>query len=111
MAQLRQAIGILPAGALGVSLFYHLTRELREIRGDVYFIARTGSASARELSRERTLRIADDKGTHQIDARELLKADLLSCARAGDLPEALVVCPNPDQLLGVITDLVQLLEG
>ena len=111
MAQLRQAIGILPAGALGVSLFYHLTRELREVRGDVYFIARTGSASAKELSRERTLRIADDKGTHEIDARELLKADLLSCARAGDLPEVLIVCPNPDQLLGVITDLVQLLEG
>jgi hypothetical protein len=108
--RLRQAIGILPAGALGVSLFYHLTRELREIRGDVYFIARTGSASAKELSHERKLRVADEKGTHEIDAAELLKPDLLSCAVAGELPEVLVVCPNPDQLLGVITDIVQLLE-
>jgi hypothetical protein len=108
---LREGIGLLPAGALGVSLFYHLTRELQEIRGDVYFIARTGSASAKELSREHTLRIADDQGTHAIDATELLKGDLLSCARGGGLPEVLIVCPNPDQLLGVITDLVQLLEG
>ena len=106
---LRQGIGILPAGALGVSLFYHLTRELREIREDVFFIARTGSASAKELSRGHTLRIADDRKTHEIDATELLKGDLLSCA--ADLPEVLIVCPNPDQLLGVITDLVQLLEG
>jgi len=107
---LQQAIGILPAGALGVSLFYHLTRELREIRGDAYFVTRTGSVSAKELSRDRKLRIADDKGIHEFDATELLKPDLLSCARLGELPEVLVVCPNPDQLLGVITDIVQLLE-
>jgi len=110
MAQLRQAIGILPAGALGVSLFYHLTRELREIGGDVYFIARTGSASAKVLNEQHTLCIADGEGKHEIDASELLKLDLLSCARTGDIPEVLIVCPNPDQLLDVITDLVQLLE-
>lgn len=108
---LREGIGILPAGALGVSLFYHLTRELREIRQDVYFIARTGSASAKELSQGHRLRIADDREAQEIDATKLLKGDLLSCARANDLPEVLMVCPNPDQLLGVITDLVQLLEA
>jgi ketopantoate reductase len=110
MAQLRQAIGILPAGALGVSLFYHLTRELREVRGDVYFIARTGSTSAKLLTEQHTLRIAGNEGTREIDASELFKPDLLACARKEDLPEVLIVCPNPDQLLGVITDLVQLLE-
>ncbi len=110
MAQLRQAIGILPAGALGVSLFYHLTRELQEIRSDVYFIARTGSASAKLLTEQHTLRVADGESTREINASELLKPDLTSCARNGDLPEVLIVCPNPDQLLGVITDLVQLLE-
>ena len=111
MPELRQGIGILPAGALGVSLFYHLTRQLREIRGDVCFIARTGSSSARLLGGERVLRIADAAGVHEVPAGDLLKGDLVSCAKVGELPEVLIVCPNPDQLLGVITDLVQLLEA
>ena len=31
-------IGILPAGALGVSFFYHLTRGLTENDGSVFFL-------------------------------------------------------------------------
>jgi len=56
------------------------------------------------------LRIADAAGLHEIDASTLLKPDLLACAESGDLPEVLIVCPNPDQLLSVITNLVELLE-
>jgi hypothetical protein len=56
------------------------------------------------------LHIADGSGQHEIEASGLLKPDLLACADSGDLPEALIVCPNPDQLLGVITNLVELLE-
>lgn len=111
MPGLRQGVGILPAGALGVSLFYHLTRQLQEIRGDVCFMARAGSPSAQTLSQQCKLRIADAHGLHEIDASHLLKPDLMSCARAGELPEVLIVCPNPDQLPGVLTELVQLLEA
>src|SRR5258705_8703365 len=103
-------IGILPAGALGVSLFYQLTNRLQNLRGDVYFVARTGSSSAAALSAGHKLRIADATGLREIDATRLLKPDLLACAESGDLPEVLIVCPNPDQLLGVITNLEELLE-
>jgi hypothetical protein len=104
------AIGILPAGALGVSLFYHLTREVQDIPSDVYFVARTGSGSGRDLAAAHKLRVTDAKGVREIDASNLFKSDLLACADRGELPEVLIVCPNPDQLLGVITNLVELLE-
>jgi len=131
MPPLRQgAIGILPAGALGVSLFYHLTAELRTVRdislshsvgegqgegGEgsqrIYFLARSGSASSQALSAAgATLRIAAADGIHELPAAKLLKPDMLECAKRGDLPEVLIVCPNPDQLLGIITNLVELLE-
>src|SRR5688572_28158264 len=111
MPPLREgAIGILPAGALGVSLFYHLTGHLRTVSDDVYFVARPGSSSAEALSAQPTLRIADARGVHEVDARALLKGDLLACAERGELPEVLIIGPNPDQLLGVITNLVELLE-
>ena len=43
MTALREGtIGILPAGALGVSVFYHLTGELARVDEKVYFLERTG---------------------------------------------------------------------
>src|SRR5688572_23733227 len=111
MPSLREgAVGILPAGALGVSFFYHLTKQLEEIRGDVFFLTRAGSGSAEALAQRKQLLIADDRGVRRVDAAGLLRPDLLACAREGPLPEVLLVCPNPDQLLGVITTLVELLE-
>lgn len=112
MVALREgAVGILPAGALGVSFFYHLTRQLEEIRGDVYFLARADSPSSGAMRAGRQLLIEDAQGMHRIEAGDLLRPDLLACARAGELPEVLIVCPNPDQLLSVITTLVELLEA
>jgi hypothetical protein len=112
MPSLREgAVGILPAGALGVSLFYHLTRQLNNTDGSVCFVARTGSASSQALSAQQKLRIADARGIHEVAAGQLLKPDILCCAARGELPEVLIVCPNPDQLLGVITSFVELLEA
>jgi hypothetical protein len=112
MPMLRQgAIGILPAGALGVSLYYHLTGQLRDLSDHVYFVARAGSASGPALSAHEKLRIADAHGLHEVAASHLLKPDILACTARDELPEVLIVCPNPDQLLGVITNCVELLEA
>src|SRR5215204_5721963 len=109
MSALRQgAIGILPAGALGVSLYYHLTGQLKNISEQVYFVARAGSASSQALTAEQKLRIADAQGVHELARDYLLKPDILTCTARGELPEVLIVCPNPDQLLGVITNFVEL---
>ena len=111
MAALQEGtIGILPAGALGVSFFYHLTGELARADGAVVFLERTGSASATQLRQQTELRIADAHGVRCVNIANIWQPDLLTCHAAGRLPEILLVCPNPDQLLGVITDVVQLLE-
>ena len=110
-ALIHGSIGILPAGALGVSFFYQLTRQLSQIDGNIFFLERAGSGSAAALREKGELRIADARGVQTIRAGEVLKPDLLSCYRDGSLPEVLLVCPNPDQILGVISEGVQLLEA
>src|SRR5437899_11299258 len=107
-APLHGSIGILPAGALGVSFFYQLTRQLEQVDGTVFFIERSGSGSAAALRAKGELRIADARTVHGIVVGNVLKPDLLGCYRAGCLPEVLLVCPNPDQILGVISECVPL---
>ncbi|WP_287127680.1 hypothetical protein [Candidatus Cyanaurora vandensis] len=96
-------VGILPPGALGVAFFYQLTRELTELER-VFFLSRRGSASAQGLQ-ALGLTLKTAQGLRQIDG-SLLKPDLLALE---SLPEVLLVCPNPDQLLEVMTDLVEVL--
>lgn len=103
-------IGILPAGALGMSFFYHLTRRLRHLDGHVYFVERSGSRSAKALRAQGECLIADDAGIHHLATSAFFKLDLQSCFADGFLPEVLLVCPNPDQLTGVIGNLIKLLE-
>ena len=103
-------VGILPAGALGMSFFYHLTRQLRQVDGQVFFLERTGSESAKALRARGECLVADEAGTHHVPTSDNFKADLQTCFDAGWLPEALLVCPNPDQLTEVIGNLVDLLE-
>lgn len=102
--------GILPAGALGVSFFYHLTQRVRKIDGDVYFLERAGSASAKALRQRGEISIADEEGLHRVPTAGILKPDLLACYEENSLPDVLLVCPNPDQLTGVMGNLVELLE-
>lgn len=105
---LEQSVGITPPGALGVSLYYHLTHRLTRVGPDVFFIARPGSSSTQEWRRRGALTVEDEKGRHRVPLGDL--RSLGSCWRAGRLPEVLLVCPNPDQMLEVVTSYVRLLE-
>ncbi len=109
-ALMEGTVGILPAGALGVSFFYHLTRQLSHINGEVFFMERAGSASSESLRARGEIIIADSRQRHHVPTGRILKADLLTCHQQGCLPEVLLVCPNPDQLLTILTHCVELLE-
>ncbi|MDQ3621089.1 MAG: hypothetical protein M3463_01160 [Verrucomicrobiota bacterium] len=103
-------VGILPAGALGVAFFFHLTRGLRAVDGRVCFLERRGSASGRALREGALLRVAAAGRTETVKDPEIWRPDLLACSQAGWLPEIALVCTQPDQLLGVITSYVRLIE-
>jgi len=107
---LQGTIGIVPAGALGVSLFYHLTRQLERLDDTVFFLERQGSTSSATLRNRGELQIEDARGLHRIPAAGLFNADLVAAYRNGPLPEIVIACPNPDQLLGTISEMVSLLE-
>jgi hypothetical protein len=107
MARLQKGtVGILPAGALGVAFFHHLTGELMQIDGRVTFLERTGSASGATLRRAGTVHIGDVTLTNP----EIWRPDLLTCFAEGRLPEIVLVCTQPDQLLGLMRTIVRLLE-
>src|SRR6185503_14914446 len=107
---LEGTVGILPAGALGVSFFYHLAHHLGFMDGSVFFVERAGSPSAQTLRNAGEMLLADQRQIHRVPTDRILKPDLFACHRSGELPEVLLVCPNPDQLLAVIADSVALLE-
>src|SRR6476646_6539583 len=104
-------IGIVPDGSLGVSLFYHLTRQLEQIDGSVFFLERRGSGSVANLRSRGELCIADARQIHRVPMATLFKEDLLSVFEKGYAPEIVLACPNPDQLLGIISEMVSLLES
>src|SRR6267143_5231058 len=108
---IKGSVGITPAGALGVSFFYHLTQQLQKIDGRVFFLQRQGSASCAALQQKGELLIADATTVHHVPTASLFKPGLLACFEAGSLPEVLLVCPNPDQLLGVVSEYVGLMEA
>lgn len=103
-------IGILPAGALGVSFFYHLTRKLTQNDGVIFFLEREGSTSAKALRVRGELIIADAGTTHRVPLTNLVPGDLLNAFEQKVLPEIVLLCPNPDQLPGILNTVVQLLE-
>lgn len=99
-------VGILPAGALGVAFFHHFTGELTRLDGSVSFLEREGSASGAALRTAGTLRIGDAT----IETARVARPDLLACFEAGWLPEIVLVCTQPDQLLGMMKTIVRLIE-
>lgn len=108
---LKGSVGIVPPGALGVSFFYHLTEQLQRIDGSLFFLERAGSPSFASLRTKGELLIEDSRTLHRVPSRDLLKSGLLASYKSASLPEVLLVCPNPDQLLAMITEFVQLLEA
>jgi hypothetical protein len=103
-------IGILPAGALGVSFFYHLTGELTHDDGSIFFVERTGSKSAAALKEKGELLIAAQEQIHRVSCTSVMRGDLLEQFEKRALPEVLLLCPNPDQLPGIFMSIVELLE-
>lgn len=105
-----ETIGILPPGALGVSFGYHLTERFRQLDGSVFFVDRPGSSSGLGLRAQGYLKVAEASEIRQVPISCLFQPDLLACATEGKLPEVLLVCPNPDQLLPVLSLCVSLVE-
>ena len=104
------SVGILPAGALGVGFFYHLTGNLKYWSdGSVYLLERQGSKSVKALRQNGKIDIDTSEGIKSLPTEEILKPDLLNCFRSGFLPEVVLICPNPAQLLDTITTIVELL--
>ncbi len=104
-------IGILPSGALGVALFYHLTGSLSCLDGSVFFLERDGRpAGGAVRSRGASLRVADAAGVHSVAGVSVFPGGLKACGAAGRLPEVLLLCTNPDQLLPLLDPCVQVLE-
>lgn len=108
---LEGCVGILPPGALGVALFTHLTQRCRRLEGDVFFMERSGSASASQLRQEGQLHVAFEDGNVQIPTSQFFKSSLLHCFEQESLPELVLVATNPDQILEIIVSLVEVLES
>ncbi len=103
------AIGILPPGALGVSLYYHLTSTIADVGAAVTFLERPGSKSTAALKRSGAIQIEHGEQRRRLELTKLLLPDLVTCFREACLPEVILVCTNPDQLLAVASDFVELL--
>ena len=103
-------VGILPVGALGAAFYYHLTRGCTEAQDRIQFIQRRGSVNTAAIAERGTLTISSDGKVHSIKASDACRSDLVSCGQAAWLPDVLLVCTQPDQLLPVVGDYVRLLE-
>jgi hypothetical protein len=57
------------------------------------------------------LRIAHQGEVREVKAAECFRPTLLECAKQGWLPEILLVCTQPDQLLALLTSWVRLFEA
>ncbi|MEH1892965.1 MAG: hypothetical protein V7K92_27275 [Nostoc sp.] len=106
---IKDSVGILPAGALGVSFFYHLTKQLTQVDDQVYFLERQNSSSSQVLKKSGEIAIATSETIKYFPTAKILKPDLLSCYKLAFLPEIVLICPNPDQLLSIISTVVELL--
>ena len=102
-------IGLLPAGALGVSFFHHLTAERGHDDGDVFFLERIGSQSTAALKQAGGFRLAGRKGIERVPPT-VFHGDLLQAFEEKALPEVLLLCPNPDQLPPILDTVVRLFE-
>lgn len=104
------SIGIVPAGALGASFFYYLTHRLQHVEGSVRFLERPGSSSGAALRDSGRLTFLDSDGGHRIEAPALFQASWGAGEGGRPIPELLLLCPNPDQLLSLLTPCIEHLE-
>lgn len=105
----KDSIGILSAGALGVSFFYHLTHQLQTLDRQVYFLERQNSSSGIALRKKGKIVIVNSQIRQCLATDFWLKPDFISCYRSGFLPEIILICTNPDRLLVIIANIIDLL--
>lgn len=102
-------VGITPVSALGVGFACQLSKRFQNVEA-IRFVQRGSAGSAEALARAGRLRILINGQVQDHATAGLLRPDLLTCAVENALPEILLVCCNPDQLLSVIDALVECLE-
>jgi hypothetical protein len=112
MSELRTSaeVGIIPVGSLGVAFFHHLGGGKPANLGKVGFIERRGSLHGAATRGQGILKIFDDGDLVGVSTTEVCHPDLVASAELGWLPEVLLGCTQPDQLLTTASDYVGLLE-
>ena len=103
-------VGVLPLGALGAAYFHHLSSGRDAAAGDVRLIGRRDSRSGEALRRHGTFRIGLGEEVRDYAVADVFWPDLVTAADAGWLPDVLLIAPQPEQLLSVMTEVVSLLE-
>ena len=103
-------VGIVPVGALGVAFFHHLGGGKPANLGKVGFIERRGSQHGAATRGHGVLKIAADGDVVELRTTDVCHPELVASAMLGWLPEVLLGCTQPDQLLTTIGDYVGLLE-
>src|SRR5688500_14600880 len=101
-------VGILPAGALGVAFFHHLTQKSAKQKR-VFFMERAGSQSGSSFRERGVLQIKVGEEIRTVSLDGIWLPSLIETAARGHVPEVVLVCTQPDQLLGVIQSVVDLL--
>ncbi|TVR54088.1 MAG: hypothetical protein EA425_02090 [Puniceicoccaceae bacterium] len=98
-------MGFLPAGALGVALHSQLADPAAAV-----FIERPGSLSGRALRAAGGVWVERAGERSFLDLRERFLPGLAAAGASG-LPEMVLVCTNPDQLVPVLQDYVALITA
>ncbi|HAV61760.1 MAG TPA: hypothetical protein DCY13_05285 [Verrucomicrobiales bacterium] len=94
-----------------MSLHFHLTGGLQHDADRIGFLERPGSRSGAALRSAGELRIEYEGAQHRVALASCLRGDPVTSFREGRLPEVLLVCTNPDQLLDIVSVCVELLEA
>jgi hypothetical protein len=102
-------IGIMPAGALGVSFYYHLSAGGSEDTG-ITFLDRPGGGDSSRLRWADSLQIEVDGMIRRVACAQCFSGGLIESYEAGILPELILVGTNADQLDDVLRGLRLLLE-
>ncbi len=103
------SVAILSPGALGVSFFYHLTGQLQNMDAKVFFVGLENSRSVSALMSS-GLHIAHEETVRHVAPEGVIFSTLEAAWEQGYRPEIVLACPNPDQLLQVVSTVVALIE-
>lgn len=103
------SIGIMPAGALGVAFYHHLTANGPD-GSCIVFLDRPGGDRREHPLGAGTLHIDYDGTRHEVPSGGLFAGGMIDCYAQGRLPELMPVAVNPDQIDALLGGIVQLLE-